>query len=140
MASTSSAPYKIVDRRGTSVGGRNDLYEPAATSNMREQVRSFDRDIHSLVSSDGRRQMMTTGRWLFANFPSVHGMVLEQANLAVGSWIPQYDGEDKAWGQQAEDWLYEWHKIMDFRGWPYDYSSFAQFQNIATLRCGDIGT
>ena len=65
------------------------------------------------------------------------GMVLEQANLAVGSFIPQYGGRNREWGMAAERMLADWHKVMDVAGWPYDYDTFLQTLVIAPLIEGE---
>jgi hypothetical protein len=83
---------------------------------------------------------MTVGRWLFWNFPALRGAILEQATLAVGSFLPQYAGANKAWGEKAEQWLTEWHRVMDVAGWPYDYQAYLQNLIVAPMVDGDTGT
>lgn len=69
---------------------------------------------------------MSLGRNMFWRYPALQGAILEQANLSVSSFIPQYVGRNPAWGELAEQTLREWHKVMDVAGWPYDYDSFLQ--------------
>lgn len=134
-----SEPYRIIDRRSSSgwVSGGNTLIEAARQTPDRAYTRPVDDDVHRTVSSFGRRTLMSLGRSIFWKFPALQGMVLEQANLAVSSFIPQFTGRDLEWGAQAEQMLGDWHKIMDVAGWPYDYDSFLQGLVISPLIEGE---
>ena len=134
-----AAPYRITDRRSSS-GYNNQLFESATGTHQRKTPTSLDKGINDTITPTGRRQLLQYGRWLYANFPQVHGMVLEQANLACSFFIPQFYGLNRAWGDAAESWLYEWHKIMDFRGWPFCWETWTQGIVAAALREGDLGT
>lgn len=133
------APYRITDRR-SSTGYVNTLYEAANTNLQRKTPSDLSRDSWRTVTPTGRRQLISFSRWLYSNFPSVHGMLLEQANLAVSSWVPQFWGEDVEWGNKAEEWLINWHNICDYRGWPYDFDTYVRMLVLSPLRCGDIAT
>jgi hypothetical protein len=67
-------------------------------------------------------------------------MILEQANLAVSSFIAQHTGSNKDWGLMAESALSDWHKIMDIAGWPYDYDSYLQSLVLAPIIEGETFT
>jgi hypothetical protein len=137
-----TAPYKVIDRRGLSMGyGSSNTLIEAATQNWdRGQIDPVDYDVHRIVSSLGRRTLMSLGKVIFWRFPALQGMVLEQANLAVSSFIPQFTGADKDWGMQAERMLGDWHKIMDVAGWPYDYDSYLQALVVAPIVEGEFYT
>jgi capsid protein len=138
----SQAPYKFTDRRSSSgyVAANNFLIKAATQNTDRAAIPMLDRDFHRNVSNIGRRTLMSISRYLFWNFPAIQGAVLEQANLAVSSFIPQYYGRDKkGFGNDAENWLFEWHKIFDIEGAPYDYDTLVQHLIIADLVDGDIG-
>src|SRR5678809_435831 len=100
------APIKINDRRSSSgyvntyPGGSNRLITAGYQNSERRRVQMLDRDTHSNINSFGRRTLMTLGRWLVWNCPTVRGAVLEQANLSVGTFIPQFNGSDEnaEWG------------------------------------------
>jgi len=133
-----SQPYRIIDRRASSgYSNSNNLIEAATQTMDRKTVPMLDYDIHRSVSTYGRRTLTTLGRQMFWKYPSLQGSILEQANLAVSSFIPQFSGQDKAWGEQAESALNEWHKVMDVAGWPYDYDSFLQGKVINSLVDGE---
>ncbi len=121
-----SAPYRIIDRRGTSSysASNNSLIKAASQSDAREATPSLDFDVHHLVSSLGRRTLMNLGRAMFWRFPALHGAILEQANISVSTFIPQYTGRNKEWGRVAELVLADWHQIIDVAGWPYDFDSY----------------
>jgi hypothetical protein len=133
--------YKVIDRRSASGWvSSNTLIETATQTTDRGYTPPLDDDIHRTVSNLGRRTLMTLGRSILWRFPALMGMVLEQANLAVSSFIPQYTGRNRAWGDQAEGVLREWHKVMDVAGWPYDYDSFLQQLVIAPIVEGETFT
>src|SRR5688572_27175258 len=103
-------PYRFNERRSAfGYSNANTLIQAATQTTDRKQVPMLDADVHRTINSYGRRVLMTLGRHIFWNFPAMHGAILEQANLSVSSFIPQYTGRNKAWGKLAEDWLYNWH-------------------------------
>src|SRR5574343_869252 len=132
-------PYRIIDRRGIGAA-QNSLIEAATTSHKRKSWTNQDKDLHRLLSPTGRRTMLSYSRALYANNPQVFGMLQEQANLAVNTWIPQYYGRNKAWGEQAEEWLWNWHRIMDYLGWPWDFETWAANLGVCPRRVGDVGS
>lgn len=125
----SQPPIKITDRRSSSGYvnnyGNNKLITAATQTQERKRIQLLDKDTPNSVTSYGRRTLLTLGRWLFWNNPVVGNAVKEQANLSVGTFIPQFYGDDANadWGRQAEDWLKEWDKICDIQGWPFDGDS-----------------
>ena len=141
-AQAATPAYRIIDRRNSDSGywGANTLIESATQTEDRGYTYPVDNDIHRTVSNMGRRTLMTLGRSMFWRFPALQGMVLEQANLAVSSFIPQFTGEDKAWGEEAEEMLGEWHKVMDIAGWPYDWDSYLQSLVMGPLVEGELPT
>lgn len=131
-------PYRITDRRSSSgYINTNTLMEAARQNYDRKTIPMNDRDITRSISSYGRRTLLTLGRNLFWNNPALQGAILEQANLSISTFIPQYTGRNKAWGEHAEEMLTEWHKIMDVAGWPYDYDSFLQGKVVNPLVDGE---
>ncbi|MDB6021268.1 MAG: hypothetical protein JWQ04_1125 [Pedosphaera sp.] len=135
-------PYKIIDRRGTSrtFYGNNQLIKAATQTSDRKATPFLDYDTNRNISHVGHRTLRNVGRFIFANFPMVHGALQEQAELSVGTFIPQYLGADKAWGEMAEQALVDWHRILDLRGWPYDGTSFLTNLIIGARRDGDHAT
>ena len=130
-------PYRINDRRSSTGFVNNRLIEAATQTQDRKTVGMLDQDVHKSVTSYGRRVLMTLGRHMFWRYPALQASILEQANLAVGSFIPQFTGKDKAWGELAEDALREWHKIMDVAGHPYDFDSFLQGKVVSPIVDGE---
>lgn len=131
-----SRAYRITDRRGQDVT----IHRAAKADRRRSAPPPASKDSHRFVSGTARITLLEAARDLMANFPALAGAVMEQADLAVGSLIPQYVGEDPTWGMEAEVWLNDWHKIMDFRGAPWDFDSYRQFLVQSPLVDGDIGT
>jgi hypothetical protein len=136
-----SAPYKIVDRRSSAgYSSTNKLIEAATQTADRQAAPVLDYDVHRTVSNYGRRTLMNLGRFLFWKFAPLQAAILEQANLAVSTFIPQFMGRDKAWGEKAEALLKEWHKIFDVAGWPYDYENYVQSLVVAPMVDGELFT
>jgi hypothetical protein len=137
------SPIKINDRRSSSGyvnSETNTLISSATQTTARKRIAMQDRDTNRSVSSYGRRTLMTLGRWLFWNIPHVRNAVLEQANLSVSTFIPQFYGSDASveWGKEAESWLTEWDKICDVQGWPYDGNSLRRSLVIQPLVDGEV--
>lgn len=139
-AKAAATPFSP-DRKGNQIyGSRNRMIGASVQSSDRKTIPPLHYDFHRNISSYGRETLMTLGRWIFWNFPALHGAVLEQANLAVSTFVPQYKGRNKAWGEQAESWLREWYRVMDIAGWPYDRETYVRNQVIAPLVDCDCGT
>jgi hypothetical protein len=136
-----SAPYRIIDKRASAgYSSTNKLIEAATQTSDRQTAPVLDYDVHRTISNYGRRILLNIGRMLFWKFPSLQASIIEQANLAVSSFIPQFTGKNIEWGAQAKGLLNGWHKIMDIAGWPYDYDSYLQFLVISPLVEGEIYT
>lgn len=133
-----AATHTFIDRRGATHVSSNRLIQSALQTSDRKTVPLLDHDMWKNVSGLGRRTMMSIGRHLFWNYPVLSGAIKEQATLAVSTFIPQFYGRNKAWGTQAEEWLLEWHRILDVRGPPFDYDSFLRHQITHTIVDGDI--
>lgn len=136
--------YRVTDRRSSSgyinsYGGSNGLIEAASRTADRRLIGTQDRDFHRNITARGRRTLMDIGRWMFWNIDTLRASILEQADLAVSTFLPQYVGANAAWGGMAEDWLGEWHKIMDIAGPPFDYESFTAGLILSQLVDGDEG-
>lgn len=138
MVATPSYPF--IDRRGMPRNvASNRLIQSAVQTSDRKAIPQLDYDMRQNVSGLGRKVMMSIGRHLFWNYPVVSGAIKEQANFAVSTFIPQYWGRNKEWGTLAEEWLLQWHKIMDVRGAPFDYDSFLKHQITHPIIDGDVG-
>lgn len=123
-----------------SQSGRTDRLVRGSRQQIDRQYQQLvDTDTHQNVSSYGRQLLATLGRLLFWNSSAVRAAVLEQAELAVPFFIPQFEGEDQAWGEMAENWMFEHDKICHTRGWPYDMSALMQNMVVGELVSGDEG-
>jgi capsid protein len=136
-----TAPIKINERRSShGYNNTNTLIEAATQRPARKRIFMQDKDTSRAISSYGRRTLMTLGRWLFWNIPHARAAILEQANLSVSTFIPQFYGADEniEWGREAESWLTEWDKICDVQGWPYDGNTLRRFLVIQPLVDGEV--
>jgi hypothetical protein len=118
-------PYKFYDRRGTNHGAGSNRLIPAATPNYdRQQVPSLQFDTHRKITSLGIAKLRDISEYLFWKYPVVQGALLEQVDLSVSSFVPQFVGEDQKWGDKATEFLSDNDDMFDVRGWPYDRESY----------------
>jgi capsid protein len=98
-------------------------------------------DTQKALTPQQWKNLAALGRALYTQLGEVRGAIGEKAMYTVGSsWFPQFYGKDKVWGDGAETWLWEWMKICDVRGEPYDLRTGIEIASIAIDRCGDVGT
>jgi len=135
---STARPVQTVDPNRQSVGN-NKMLLTAQSRSGRSASPWIDHDTHQNVTRDGRRKVMVKGRWLAQNFPSLTGAILEQSDMACGTWVPEFQGEDKDWGERATEWLLEWEKIMDVTG-TLDGDGYRDQLLASTLIDGELGT
>ena len=84
------------------------------------------------------QKTLSLSRQLFARVNEVSG-ALQQKNLyAIGdSWEPRFDGADQAWGNLAEEWLFNWFQVCNVRGEPFDFLTSLYVDSLAIDRDGD---
>ena len=138
-----SARPLLVDRHGKPMRAYLNFHDAAKTYRNGDVFSIFpsyaDTDTDKLVTSSDYSQMRSTGRFIFANVPMLRGALLEQASLSF-PLTAQYVGEDKAWGNKAEEWLWQWRKIANVKGNAYDAWSSSRIRLIARKVDGDIAT
>jgi len=96
------------------------------------------RDTQALLPRCDWKQLLNSGRFLFANVPILRGALLEQASYSF-PLEPHYTGEDDAWGRLAKEWLYYWKQQAEYRGGPFDCHVSARVRLLARKTDGDIG-
>lgn len=142
----SEKPYKIRDRRGISQGwttGRTDFFDASASRNAERTARvpaNLDRDGTILSGQQSRVALMRIARYLTANFPQVRNAVAEMSTYTTSSFLPQFEGEDKAWGEQAEALLREHDRILDIRGPQWSRDHWLRGMVASAARDGDSAT
>lgn len=103
-----------------------------------ESVMGLIRDHKDLLSSIEHRDLLNACRWVANRFPVVSGAIEDKANHVVGNaWGPQFDGEDIAWGDVAEDWLIGWSNICDVRGYPHSMTGNLHLGAATLMRDGE---
>lgn len=91
------------------------------------------------VSTDDRLRLVSDSRKLYSNLGPAKGAIDDKAVYSVGrSWLPRFEGEDKAWGDAARKWLLdEWYPVADIAG--RDFQTALYLASIAIDRDGDLG-
>jgi len=133
---------RIVDQFGQPFQGRgNTLFDASRWDGNRPMIRKADRDVDAIVSAGGNRELMSLGRYLFANVAPLQNAIRTISTATVGdAFIPQYYGRPQGtWGDDAESLLFEWHKICVVNGGVYDWQNALKLAVIAIIRDGDIG-
>jgi hypothetical protein len=130
-------PAKFVKRGSLYVPSSSGFTRAAVASEQRKTIRDYALDASALLTAYDRKRVMSIGRYLFNNNSVVRGCINEMAQLASAVVIPQFEGEDREWGKQAEDYLYESGKFLDLRGWPYDETTFNRLLVLSVVRDGD---
>lgn len=120
-------------------GSGNALVQAATQNNDRQTVPFLDYDVYRNVSTVGRRTLMTLGRFLYENSSPIGGSVDEIARLTASSYLPQFEGQNKAWGEQAEQLLSDGDGFIDVRGWPFSMDTYRRNLIISILRDGETG-
>lgn len=133
-------PLTYLEKKWASGYSSNLLHETATQTQDRKSIPYLDQDTHRNISNIGRRVMLSLGRWLFSNFSTVRGALLEQAGFASSSYVAQYTGRNEPWGHQAEEWLEQHDKICDVRGAPFNMRVYRRNLILSVLRDGDMGT
>jgi len=134
-----SSPLTFLEKKWQSYSS-DTLVRATVQNTDRKQVDRLDKDTHRSISPTGRRTLLTLGRWLYWNVSTVRGTINEMVDLAVQSYIPQFEGGDQAWGTMVENWLYEHDKICDVRGWPFSMSTYRKNLVRGVLVDGDMAT
>lgn len=135
----------ILDAQGnwvTSGGGGSRKFLEAAQNNGErpDWPTQFD-SINRLVTTWDWRTTVSVSRRLFTNMGVPRGAIIQRAMFSVGrAWQPKFEGEDKAWGKLAEEWLREeWFKVCNVRGAMHDFVTDLFLASVAIDRDGDFG-
>jgi len=137
--------YKLNDRRGTGSGwsyfntAARGFSAASKSSIKREQYAPADRDSYALLNGWDRISLMTVGRHLYQNDPTVFGCLNQMAEHATEIVQPQYDGENSEWGKAAENWLYDNDRWIDVRGVPFTMADDDFLIVLHVIRDGDVG-
>lgn len=102
----------------------------------------------SMVLQDTRRSLdqltwrkqLAYARQLFTNFGEFRGPMLERAMFAnSGGWQPRCVGKrtDKRTRSLYEEWLWNWMKVSNLRGQPYDFWTDMLLASVALDRDGE---
>lgn len=96
--------------------GESDFYRPRpfGASNLRSALDGAD-----------WVEILQYSRQLAAQLPHLLYCIRQKADYSVGdSWIPQYQGNNVAWGEAAEEWLHHiWLPQCDLRGSIWDWQT-----------------
>jgi hypothetical protein len=115
-----------------------DAANPRETFRRPYEARTI-KPITEEVSISDRLTLMSDSRKLYANLGPAKGAINEKATYAIGrSWLPRFEGEDKAWGDTARTWLLDqWYPLADIQG--RDFQTALFLLSISIDRDGDIG-
>ncbi len=132
-------PLTFLEKKWANGYGNNSLIRGATQNSDRTQIPLLDNDTHRNVSNFGRRTLMSIGRYIYQNIHPVRNAVLEIARQSVSTYIPQFYGDNSAFGEVAEAWLEEGDKFIDRKGFPYNMGTFRKNFVTSIYRDGDVG-
>lgn len=135
-----AAPFRILDSRGNPIARGRSLHDAATPDRSRPYVARMDRDFSNIAAA-GHRELMSLGRYLWANSPPLQNAINTIARVSIGdAFIPQYYGRKLGtWGDEAESMLYEWHKICVLSGGVFDWQNALRVALESIMRDGDVG-
>lgn len=121
-------------------GGGSGLYEPTQLSEAQRSRPIVLQDTRRSVDQITWRRLLSYARQLHANCGEVRGPVVERAILAnSGGWLPRHTGlkTEKKVRRQYEEWLWNWMKVCDVRGQPYDFWNAMYLASVSIDRDGE---
>lgn len=134
---------RLVNKRDKPPGRRFNwsLLDGATFSESRPWTGFQNLDFDQMVSEFDLRMVRSGSRKLFANLGPARAPILQRSTYAFGqAWEPVFDGEDKAWGETAEELLIdETLKICDVRGENFPFLTGLILDSVTIDRDGDIG-
>ena len=100
---------------------------------------SFGGNLESHLNGRQLYELRSSSRQLFSQVAILYAAIQQKATYAVGdSWQPQYYGTNKAWGEQAEEWLAEaFYPVADLRGSGFDVATNLLLYSLALDVDGD---
>lgn len=105
-------------------GAGSGLYETTALGEGQRPRSLLLQDTRRSVDQYTWRKLLAYARQLHSNSGEVRGPVLERAMLAnAGGWMPRHMGKltPKRVRSQYEEWGWNWMRVADIRGQPYDF-------------------
>lgn len=114
----------------------------AANPGTGRPTRTISTDtVRRQVNHSDWRRLLSDSRALYLNFGPVKGAVVDKAIYSVGrAWQPVFAGKDKAWGEEATEWLrHQWYGTADIAGGMHDLVTDLLLISIAIDRDGDCG-
>lgn len=113
----------ILDQYGRTINSR--AARAANDSGHRPWEPIEKKDIAQLIPSTDRVKLQSHARRIYINFGPVKNAINQRSMYAVGrAYVPQFKGEDKAFGAVATDWLINtFYAIGDTRGGMHDFKT-----------------
>jgi len=104
-------------------------------SNRRWQP-TVQKDFDELISAVDYGKILSGSRRLYANHGVVKGAIQQKATYSVGqAFLPQYQGTNKEWKQEATDWLSKFYRVADVKG--FDLQTVLYLVSVSVDRDGD---
>ncbi len=144
--------YRIVDRRGDgrpdnsparakASGGNGFFQTPRNTQQLDYYRPRYFGEVDPAARFDDYdwREVLQFSRELFAQLGDLAYAIIQKNLYAVGdAWRPQYVGKNKAWGDEATEWLQEvWFPQCSLRGSTFDFTTELFLSGVAWDVDGD---
>lgn len=127
----------LADKQGRIVP-RSQMFEAARSCHPDRTHWELDyRDTWRHLSSYNYKRIVSDSQRLFANMGVIKGASIEKADYSIGNaWQPRFLGADREWGDKAEVWLEEWHRICNILGPPFDWNRSLKLISLCVDRDG----
>lgn len=101
--------------------------------------RTTSKALHEELKPHCRVQLMSDSRKLFSNLGPAKAAIVDRSMYSFGrAWLPQFAGEDKAWGKEAEAYLKEeFYPLCDLSG-AGDFQTQLHLASVGMDRDGDV--
>ena len=132
--------YYLEQKRKRSIGAHSSgtLAEAGRQQPQRRWVFDNNRDAHENIPQASRLTMATLGRQVYQNFGIPKGTLDEIADTVCANIKPQFNGEDRDWGDMAEQYLRDTDPVSNVRGLPYTTQETERLIVLAILRVGEM--
>lgn len=140
------SPIELYDGRGKIIPvssysrGRGNLIDPQRISETykNKSISRLDRDHHQNVGVLSRLDLMSLGRYLYANFGPVRMALNQMVCFATDDFVPSYVGEDAAFKDAFSNWL-PFHDLNPDVGSLATMQQLRRLLVISAFRDGDVG-
>lgn len=133
--------YKLLDKRGMQMSSLYPTPSTVGNPSAYRQRLTVVGDTKNTQTAYDRYDQIRFARSLFSSMTDLGGALLSKAQWCVSTgFSPVFTGEDKEWGDRAEDWLLtKFYPVCNVLGNNFDFKTTLYLSSIAIDVDGDSG-